>query len=78
MYLRVRDILALASDYTPTDADTQAVFQVVQNKLLFAATGKTAPEIIASRADALKPNMGSRPGAATRYARPTSRCRSTT
>jgi hypothetical protein len=58
MYLRVRDILALASDYTSTDAQTQAVFQTVQNKLLFAATGKTAPEIISSRADALKPNMG--------------------
>jgi hypothetical protein len=58
MYLRVRDILALAADYTPTDAQTQAVFQTLQNKLLFAATGKTAPEIISSRADALKPNMG--------------------
>lgn len=58
LYLRVRDILALASDYTPTDAQTQAVFQTVQNKLLFAATGKTAPEIISSRADAQKPNMG--------------------
>jgi len=30
----------------------------VQNKLHFAATGKTAPELIADRADAAKPNMG--------------------
>ena len=37
---------------------TQAVFQVVQNKLHFAATGKTAPELIAARADAAQPNMG--------------------
>lgn len=58
MYLRVRDILALAADYSPGEAETQAVFQVVQNKLHFAATGQTAPEIIASRADASKVNMG--------------------
>lgn len=58
MYLRVRDIIALAADYAPSDVETQRVFQTVQNKLHFAATGKTAPEIIAERADASKPNMG--------------------
>ena len=58
VYLRVRDILALAADYAPKEAETQAVFQVVQNKLHFAATGKTAPELIAERADASQPNMG--------------------
>jgi hypothetical protein len=58
MYLRVRDILALAADYSPSDPETQAVFQVVQNKRHFAATGKTAPELIAERADAAQPNMG--------------------
>jgi hypothetical protein len=58
MYLRVREILALAADYDPTDADTQQFFQTVQNKLHFAVTGKTAPELIASRADAAQPNMG--------------------
>lgn len=58
MYLRVRDILALAADYTPDAAETQAAFQIVQNKLHFAATGQTAPELIASRADAAQPNMG--------------------
>lgn len=58
MYLRVREILALAADYAPGDAQTQLVFQTVQNKLHFAATGKTAPEIIAERADAGVPNMG--------------------
>ena len=58
VYLRVRDILALASDYAPKEAETQAVFQVVQNKLHFAATGKTAPELIAERADASQPNIG--------------------
>ncbi|HEX4793574.1 MAG TPA: virulence RhuM family protein [Humisphaera sp.] len=58
VYLRVREILALAADYEPTDAQTQVFFQTIQNKLHFAATGKTAPELIAERADALKPNMG--------------------
>jgi len=58
MYLRVRDILALAADYSPTEPQTQAMFQAVQNKLHFAVTGKTAPELIAERADAAQPNMG--------------------
>ena len=34
------------------------MFQIVQNKLYFAATGKTAAELIAARADAAKTNMG--------------------
>lgn len=58
MYLRVRDILALAADYSPSDADTQRVFKVMQNKLHFAATGMTAPELIAERANSTEPNMG--------------------
>jgi hypothetical protein len=58
MYLRVRDILALAADYAPDDAQTQTFFSIIQNKLHFAATGLTAPEVIARRADAGQPNMG--------------------
>ncbi len=58
MYLRVREILALAADYQPAEPQTQQVFQTVQNKLHFAATGKTAPELIAERADADQANMG--------------------
>lgn len=58
VYLRVREILALAADYSPTDAETQVFFQTVQNKLHHAATGMTAPELIAARADAERPNMG--------------------
>jgi hypothetical protein len=58
VYLRVREILALAADYSPNEQETQSFFQVVQNKLHFAATGKTAPELIAERANAQKPNMG--------------------
>ncbi len=58
MYLRVTEILALATDYTPTESETQLFFKTIQNKLHFAATGKTAPELIAGRADASQPNMG--------------------
>jgi hypothetical protein len=59
VYLRVRDILALASDYSATAGEqVQLFFQTIQNKLHFAATGKTAPELIAERADAGKANMG--------------------
>jgi hypothetical protein len=58
MYLRVKEILALAADYTPADSDTQLFFKTIQNKLHFAATGKTAPELIAGRADASQANMG--------------------
>lgn len=58
MYLQVRNILALAADYQPKDEETNHFFQIVQNKLHFAATGKTAPELIAERADHTKPNMG--------------------
>ena len=58
MYLRVREILALAADYSPSEPETQVFFQTVQNKLHFAATGKTAPELIAERADSAQPNMG--------------------
>jgi hypothetical protein len=58
MYLQVRNILALAADYDPKEPETTEFFQVVQNKMHFAATGKTAPELIAERADAAKMNMG--------------------
>ncbi len=58
MYLRVREILALATDYKPDDVETQVFFQTVQNKLHYSISGKTAPELIAKRADAKKPNMG--------------------
>ena len=58
MYLRVKEILALAADYQSEDPETQMFFQTVQNKLHFAISGQTAPELIAGRADAQKPNMG--------------------
>jgi hypothetical protein len=58
VYLRVREIFALAADYAPSAADTSKFFQIIQNKLHFAATGQTAAEIVARRADSAEPNMG--------------------
>ncbi len=56
-YQKVRDLFALCCDYDPTDKATQMFFAETQNKLLFAVSGKTAAEIVMSRADATKPNM---------------------
>jgi len=56
-YQKVRDLFSLSSDYDFTDKATQMFFAETQNKLLFAVTGKTAAEIIVSRANAEKPNM---------------------
>lgn len=58
MYLRVREIFALASDYAPSQAETARFFQIIQNKLHFAATGKTAAALILERADSARPHMG--------------------
>ena len=58
LYLRVKDILALAADYQQSDSETQKMFKTVQNKLQFAVTGLTAPEIIANRVNPELPNMG--------------------
>ena len=58
MYLRVRELFALAGDYQPGTHATTEFFQTIQNKLHFAATGQTAPELIAGRVDHTKPNMG--------------------
>jgi len=56
-YQKVRDLLALSSDYDATDKATQMFFAETQNKLLYAVTGHTAAEIIVKRADANAPNM---------------------
>ncbi|HAH05283.1 MAG TPA: hydroxyacid dehydrogenase [Elusimicrobia bacterium] len=57
-YQKIRDIYKLSIDYDPAAGTTQEFFQIVQNKLHWAITGRTAAEIIAQRADAGKPNMG--------------------
>ncbi|UAA38579.1 virulence RhuM family protein [Paraneptunicella aestuarii] len=58
VYLRVKDIFTMAADYEPSLQDTNRFFQTIQNKLHFASTGLTAAEIISTRIDANKPNLG--------------------
>ena len=58
VYQKVKDIFALSVDYDSKSNAAQLFFKSVQNKLEYAATGHTAPEIIAARADAAKDNMG--------------------
>ena len=58
VYTRVKDILALAADYDAAAKETPKFFQIIQNKLHFAATGQTAAEIVAARADHTQPHMG--------------------
>ena len=56
-YQKVRDLFALSSDYSISEKETHLFFAEVQNKLLFAATGHTAAEVIVKRANAESPNM---------------------
>lgn len=56
-YQKVRDLFALSNDYDKTDKATQMFFAETQNKLLYAITGKTAAEIIVSRANPSESNM---------------------
>jgi len=57
-YQKIRDIYATAVDYDKTSEQAQAFFKIVQNKMLWAITGKTAAELIESRSDPEAPNMG--------------------
>lgn len=57
-YQKVRDLYATAIDYDKTSEQAQIFFKKVQNKMLWAITGKTAAELIESRSNADAPNMG--------------------
>jgi hypothetical protein len=57
-YQKVRDLFSLSSDYDKTDKATQQFFATVQNLLLFAVTGKTAAELIMTRANPADPHFG--------------------
>ena len=58
MYLRIREIFALAADYEPNNKQTNVFFSTIQNKLHYAIHGHTAAELIMLRADSSQPNMG--------------------
>ena len=57
-YQKITDIYATSIDYDVTAAATKRFFAIVQNKLHWAIHGKTAAEVIVSRADATKDRMG--------------------
>ena len=57
-YHKVRDLYTTAIDYDKTSDQAQAFFKKVQNKMLWAVTGKTAAELIENRSDPSAPNMG--------------------
>ena len=57
-YQKITDIYATSVDYDPTDGMSIKFFKTVQNKTHWAITGQTAAEIIHSRADSKKKNMG--------------------
>jgi hypothetical protein len=58
-YQKITDIYSQCSaDYDVNNQTTKDFFATVQNKLHWAIAGQTAAEIIASRADSSKENMG--------------------
>lgn len=57
-YQKITDIYATSVDYDPTLDESILFFKTIQNKMHWAITGMTAAEIIHSRADSDKPNMG--------------------
>jgi len=57
-YQKITDIYATSVDYDPTQEGSISFFKTVQNKVHWAITGKTAAEIIKSRANSDESNMG--------------------
>jgi len=57
-YQQIKDIYATSIDYDPSDEMTLDFYKEVQNKLLWAVSGKTAAELIYYRANAALPQMG--------------------
>ena len=57
-YQKITDIYATSVDYDKNSPMSKQFFATVQNKLHYAITGHTAMELITSRADSKKPNMG--------------------
>lgn len=57
-YQKVRDLYTTAIDYDKNSNEAQLFFKKVQNKMLWAVTGKTAAELIESRSKPDAPNMG--------------------
>jgi hypothetical protein len=57
-YQKIKDIYTTSIDYDQKNEKTIQFFQIVQNKLLWAISKKTAAELVHSRADSSKPFLG--------------------
>ncbi len=57
-YQKVRDVFATSADYNPKVDYAKRFFSIVQNKFHFAITGLTAAEIVSSRIDGDRENLG--------------------
>ena len=57
-YQKITDIYTASVDYNKDASLTQAFFATVQNKMHYGIHGKTTAEVIASRVDSKKTNMG--------------------
>jgi hypothetical protein len=57
-YQKVRDVFATSTDYNSKTDYAKQFFATVQNKFHFAITGLTAAEIVNSRVDSDKENLG--------------------
>ena len=57
-YQKITDLYTTAVDYDAQAPVTKDFFAIVQNKMHYAVSRKTAAEIISERADSKKPNMG--------------------
>lgn len=58
LYRQVLDLYSTSVDYDPNSDKSKTFFATIQNKLHYAANGKTAAEIINERADSSKEFMG--------------------
>jgi len=59
LYQKITDIFELtSSDYSKDSEEAYTFFKIVQNKLHYAISGKTAAELIYERVDSKKLNMG--------------------
>ena len=57
-YQKIKDIYATSIDYNPKDEQTIEFFKIVQNKLLWAISQKTAAELVFHRVNASLPLLG--------------------
>lgn len=57
-YQKIKDIYATSIDYDTKNEKTIEFFKIVQNKLLWAISKKTAAELVHNRVDASLPLMG--------------------